>query len=106
MKKLEIKENDWSIGRGFGQIQHDKELDDLSGLVFTKNGLVEVYAQGDDVIGHTTYFIFVINGRCYYRNFNRKYSKRYIVTLAKRFSDEIIDITEKKNLNNAMEETK
>ena len=90
MKKLKVNDNRHSIGEGYSNIHHNKEYDYLDGIVYTKHGIVSVYSQGDDRFTHSTFLCFAVNGRCYTRRINRRYSKRYLVTLAKRFADEIM----------------
>lgn len=63
------------------------------GDVLTPNGIVSVYAQGDSECDHLTRLRFIRNGRIYFRTFiGKKYSNKGIVTKAKQFVDEIINL--------------
>ena len=95
MKKLKIKYQDdiTSVGRGFSRIQDNdsKYGNYITGEVITPECIVSIYSQGDkDSFAHTRLDI-VKNGRLIMRSINKRYSKRGLVTLAKKFAKEIYD---------------
>lgn len=58
----------------------------VDGEVLTPLGIVSVYAQTN-----CTYLRFVVNGQLHLRTFSKQYSNRFIVTLADRFTKEMVD---------------
>lgn len=84
-KKVKIEEHYWSVGRGFGSTSEDKD-GDIDGTIYTHHGLVKVWSGKQ---GGSTFIEFVFDGVCYVKRFNRFYSSRYLVTLAKAFAKEI-----------------
>jgi hypothetical protein len=83
-----------SVGSGFGrtelrQMQH-RYADWLDGEVITYHGIVSIYAQGDDEFRPSTQLTFVWKGRMHVKSYNKRYTQRGIVTLAKRFANEIV----------------
>jgi len=70
------------------------EKDDYdSGLVRTRNGIVEVYAHQSTPFrasGYTRLW-FIHAGRMHCRCYDAHYSRRYLVTLAKRFARDVTD---------------
>ena len=84
-RKLKVRTHDWDVGKGFGSTSENDE--EISGDIYTSNGLVKVWSGRD---GKVTFIEFVYRGRYYVKRINRFYSSRYLVTLAKRFSNEII----------------
>jgi hypothetical protein len=85
MRKLEVKEDNWGIGRGYGQISEKKDDGtEIEGIVLTQKGIVKVYSVKYSKIKQQWTFVEIIkNGRLYVRTFNRFYSSRFLVTLAK-----------------------
>ena len=60
------------------------------GSVYVPQGIIEVYAQGDEDNFYCTMLRFVYNGRLHIRTIHgKRYSHRGIVTLAKRYAHEI-----------------
>ena len=89
MEKLKIVNRSWAVGRGYGCIMN-VDGTYLKGVVFTKKGIVTVYSQCDRKNASMSRMDMVVNGRTYSRRFNRRYSKRGLVTKAKEFSSEVI----------------
>lgn len=71
--------SNWELGTG----NYD------SGIINTYHGIVSVYAQGDEECSHSTSLRFVHNGRCFVRSWKKRFSRRGIAMLAKKFSKEI-----------------
>lgn len=59
------------------------------GTLSTPHGYVKMYAQGDERFSHVTRVTFIWYSHQYERKWNHRYSRRYMVTLAKRFVAEI-----------------
>ena len=72
----------WEIGRG--KYDYDK------GVLTTLHGYIKMYAQGDKRFRNLTRLTFIWNGRQHERQWQHRYSRQYMVTLAKRFVAEII----------------
>ena len=83
----------YAFSRPSGCISLQKEYDYLEGSVSTKHGYVICYAQGDENCSHITTIRFIHEGRMYVRTFNKRYSKRGIVTKANQFVTEIVGDT-------------
>jgi hypothetical protein len=64
----------------------------LRGTVATYDGIVSIYteppSEKNDCHGYTV-LGFVMQGRCYERTFDRFYTERRLVTLAKRFAHDV-----------------
>lgn len=60
------------------------------GNLSTPHGYVKMYAQGDERFSHVTRLTFIWRGYQYERQWQHRYSRQYMVTLAKRFVAEII----------------
>lgn len=86
MKKFIHNENS-AVGHGWSNIEESPPpYRYLSGTVTTPHGSVFVYSKpGTDA--HST-LQFVTHGRIYRRRIRRFYSKRGLVTMAKRFAAE------------------
>lgn len=65
--------------------------DYLDGSVFTPDGIVHAYAQGSgsSIFPHTK-LDFVWKNTVYSKSFNKRYSKRGIAMLARKFAKEIV----------------
>ena len=63
----------------------------LVGHVMTEYGTVGIYTQGDDKNFHHTRLDFPHGKTCYVRTFNKRYSERGIVTVAKKFAKEVLE---------------
>ncbi len=86
MKKIDIFDNKMSLLRPFSRIKGSTIGNWFDGEVITKNGIVSVYSQED-----YSKLDFAYKGKLYSRNYiNRGYSPQFLVTLADRFSEEII----------------
>jgi len=72
----------------WGLITTDKFYNYETGTVRTFFGIVEVYSQGKLNHSNHTRIDFIFNGRSFRRTFNKRYSKKYLVTLANRFAKE------------------
>jgi hypothetical protein len=81
--------NEWkyNVGRGHSCLTDNRGW--TEGVVFTPHGIVEVYAQGDDVHRHSTRLRFFKDGYVYCRLWNKRYSHRGIATKAKQFAKEL-----------------
>ncbi|KKN76784.1 hypothetical protein LCGC14_0367550 [marine sediment metagenome] len=73
----------WSVYEG-GDWHDNKDYGYSTGIIRTKLGLVGVYRQWD-LERPLTMMEIVYGGRTYRRRWDVCYSKRYCVTLAKRF---------------------
>ncbi len=90
MRKPDVRDTEWKVGRGYVGMHTQKEQSE--GIVFTPNGIVSVYSQGDENLHHHTTLYFVYNGVCYTRNYkDRRYKPRYLKTLSIRFANEIVN---------------
>lgn len=90
MKKVNHEDDHWALGKAYGMF-HMTGFDYDLGDVATKYGFVTAYAQGDDERWHLTELRFCYLGRIYTRTWrDRRYSQKYMVTLARRFADEIV----------------
>jgi len=89
---MKVFNNNWSVGKyGYNQTQERKE-GWLEGLVYTPQGFVRVYAQGDEKHYHITRLDFIREGRCYVRTFRgKRYTKRGVKTKAMQFAKEIAE---------------
>ncbi len=81
-------ESSWAIGTSYANWQMSLEDYDV-GEVNTPYGIISVYMQGCDDYQQITRLDFVVDGICYTRTWDRRYSRKYVVTLAKRFAAEI-----------------
>jgi len=62
------------------------------GTVVTQHGIVEVYAQGDEDHFHCSKLSIVKGGVRFDRQINgKRYTQRGLVTLAKKFANEVFD---------------
>lgn len=61
-----------------------------SGILKMPEFVAELYIQGDDKSFHITDIRIILNGYVYYKSYKKRYSRRYAVTLAKRFGKELI----------------
>lgn len=78
-----------TVGKGFGRLSdHGTKSGETytDGSVVTPHGIVLAYSQGDADSFHHTRLDVVKNGTLYMKNIKRRYSKRGLVTLAKRFA--------------------
>ena len=83
-----------AINEGFSRIKTvwGTGVSWLDGEVITEQGMVSIYAQGDDNCFAHTRLDFVFEGRLHMRNYpNKRYTKRGIAMLAKRFAHEITE---------------
>ena len=68
---------------------------EVSGWVETPNGFVRIYASWFKQYGvrerEDSNLEMIKDGKMHYRRFDRIYSPRYLVTLAKRFSKELFE---------------
>jgi len=89
------KVHKWNMRR-HGNINwiRTRKLDDGTtyedGCVITPFGIVSLYSQGDEKYFPNTDLRFVHNGTHYSRSIQKRYSKRYLVTLAHRFAKDIV----------------
>lgn len=74
-------------GHATGSLQTGKwrGLDWIEGHVFTPGGIVAAFSQHDATSLH-----FVHGGRIYNRIYNRGFTERGLVTLAKRFAADVL----------------
>jgi hypothetical protein len=79
----------WAVSEGTS-LHRDKEHNYTSGIIRTRMGIVDVYAQSDNW-GPVTMMEIIHAGRTYRRHWKCTYTERYMVTLAKRFYKEVID---------------
>lgn len=95
----EIWNDSWAIDKCWGRLETRKynnmmanppaEETYLEGEVVTPHGYVTVlaYTYPDRSL---TRMDFIWNGRIYSRTFQKRYSKRYIVTLGRRFVEDVV----------------
>lgn len=95
MKKLEVKDENYCIGRGYGNTSKtdDDHSTEHDGFVLTKYGFVKVYSNiyKTHKKDQWTFIEIIKDRRLYVRRFNRFYSTRFLVTLAKRFAEDIFE---------------
>lgn len=93
MKKLEVENEDWGIGKGYGCItkSDDEHSTENDGFVLTNYGYVKVYSVKYKLhkTQPCTFIEMIKDGRLRVRRFNRFYSSRFLVTLAKRFAKDV-----------------
>lgn len=85
------QDNDWFVyprGHMTRNTTTNGKADYYTGSVYTWHGIVHAYTQGDEDNFEITILDFIYQGRHYRRRFLKRYSKRYIVTLARRFARE------------------
>lgn len=87
-RAVSIRDKKWRVSRAYSSISNSNGYSE--GVVFTPNGIVQVYSQGNENVVSNTTLQFVHNGMCYTRNFNRRYSCRYLKTLSIRFANEVL----------------
>jgi len=97
---IEIWNDNWDVGRVRGCIEtrtyRNGNRDDLmdtylDGTVITPHGYVEVMAYTYPNFS-VTRLDFIWKGRMYSRSFrSKRYSKRYCVTLAKKFAEDVVE---------------
>jgi len=91
-RKIKVRDTYWNVYRGFSQISEKKKWGYRSGVVYTKHGIVKVYTQWDqNPKSRFTLIEFVVGGVCYTQHYNKEYTDRYLVTLAKRFAKEMTE---------------
>lgn len=86
---MKIINDSCSIGGGWSNIKRHGS-DSISGIVITTQGIVEIYAQGNEEYIYASRLNFAWKGRMYLRTFDKRYSPRGIVTKAKQFAKEIV----------------
>ena len=59
------------------------------GTVYTSCGIIEILIQDDERFNFKTKYKIFHKGRIYVRSYKKKFSRRYAVTLAKRFIKEL-----------------
>jgi len=91
---MEIQNYSFNIGkRGYGRIRNMGDYH--GGDVITPHGFVCVYAQGDGEYYYSTQLEFIFKRRVYVRQFDgKRYSPRFIVTLAHKFAEDILEAYE------------
>lgn len=83
-------DDQFSVSRGFSRTESNGSY--LDGEVATRHGFCTVYSQGGVRPGDAFSRIdFVFNGTLHARNFTRRYTKRGLSMLAKRFTVEIVN---------------
>lgn len=89
---MKVTNDKISVGRGFGRISQAGEGDEtyLIGAVFTPQAIVSVYSQGGPNFNHHTRLDFVHRGTMHMRSINRRFTKRGLVTIAKRFVRDVL----------------
>ncbi len=76
-----------SFSQCYADIRRNEKFDFDQGIVYTVYGIVSVYSQGNDDNREYTKLMTIKEGRIYVRTWNKRYSKQYLVTLAKRFAE-------------------
>ena len=62
-----------------------------SGTLKMPEFVAELYIQGDGNNFHITTIQIIFNGYIYCKSYDKRYSRRYAVTLEKRFGREIVE---------------
>ena len=89
-KKPEHKDQNYKVSSSYPHWEcNTKKYGYDQGDLSTPNGYVNMYAQGDDRFSHVTRITCIWKGRQYERQWQHRYSRQYMVTLAKRFVAEI-----------------
>lgn len=65
-----------------------------SGTIKTDHGIVRAYAHGDDDKSGYTQLRIVKDGEGYERRWGKRYSRRFMVTLARRFAADLFEQSE------------
>ena len=90
---MRISEWNWKVNipcNRIGDFDSDNKKETwLNGTVVTKYGIVDVYSQGGKNITKVTTLGIVHNGIMRTRSIYKKYSAKYLVTLANRYAEEI-----------------
>lgn len=93
-KKAIVKEYDWDIGKGYGVTKdsNDEYSMENTGYVLTHYGIAKVtsihwHRNKDEY----SIIEMIKDGRMHIRQFNKFYSRRYLVTLAKRFAKDLFE---------------
>lgn len=92
-KKIKTFDDKINLPRSFSRIKIEKgnSSDWTDGEVVTPDGIVTVYAQGDNDSFYCSRLDFSHKGRLYIRHFNNiRYSPQFLVTAANRFAKEIV----------------
>lgn len=66
---------------------------DIDGYVDTPNGTVHVWSMRYDEAGGITGLRMTYSGQMYSTHINKCYKQRYLITLATRFSEQVVDST-------------
>lgn len=86
---MTIFDDKMAIKKPYGRIKTSPD-GWLDGEVVTPQGIVTVYAQGDEVADHYTRLDFVFDQTHYMRTFDKRYTSRGIITKATQFVNEIL----------------
>lgn len=79
-----------AVGNGYSKLHWNRELDFVTGDIATPHGWVSLYMQGRLEGGkQTTRLDFIANKKVHIWTYNKAYSDRYLVTLAKRMAAEL-----------------
>lgn len=79
-------------GRGFETktgVQDEREWRETDGLVETRWGLVRAHSWYFENAYRTSSLDMIIDGRCYWRRFDKEFTARGLVTKAKQFAAEL-----------------
>lgn len=91
MGKTITEDSDWTVYEGARWLRSEARDGYVLGIVRTRHGIVEVESspplQGSKV--GSTFLCYVMNGREYSRKVRKWYGHRHLVTLAKRFAEEV-----------------
>ncbi|MEM1145730.1 MAG: hypothetical protein AAGI88_24410 [Pseudomonadota bacterium] len=80
-----MNEYDYAVGRPYARwALTDKKYNYDSGVVITPFGIADVYMQGDERSRAHTRIDAVVDGRVHSHSWDKRYSRRYVVTLANR----------------------
>lgn len=70
-------------------VYEDREWRDIQGLIKTHWGFVDAFSSYEEGTSQTSTLAMIKDGRVYYRDFNKAFSQRGLVTKAKEFAREL-----------------
>lgn len=91
-RKPEPRDDSMALGDGFARWVPGTNGYD-QGTIFLPEGVVDAMMQGDDRNYHLTRLDTVIDGRLVMRSFDKRYSRRGVIRLARELLSENTDAT-------------
>lgn len=88
---MKIRNENYKICKVFSSVSTNNEWNFEDGIIFTPQGIVHVYSQGDKEKNHkqSTFLRMIYKGRMYLQRRKKRYSKRGLAIIAGKFAREV-----------------